>query len=111
MPTNVVELFFPLDLSSLTLEDIDSVSEAERDRDTIAPLPPPAWSNQYSTNPYGPSYMPPPPPPVNMNYAPPAPYNFPNDTASYVSMPHGGNGTIAESVNSGSGKFSLFAGL
>ena len=89
------------DLSSLTLEDIDSVSEAERvrDRDTLGPLPPPAWTNQYSTNPYGPSYMPPPPPPVNMNYPPPAPFY---DTASYVSVPMANNS--AGSIQSGSGK-------
>lgn len=85
-------------MSSLTLEDIDSVSEAGMGEriDTVAPLHgPPAWASQY-TNPYGPSYLPPPPPPPQ-NYAPP--YNFMNDTASYVSMP--GNG--ADSLHSGSG--------
>lgn len=85
-------------LSSLTLEDIDSVSEADggRERDTLGPLPPPAWANTYNTNPYGPSYMPPPPAP--MNYAPPAPYNYAgNDSASYVSMP---GGVGAESMHS-----------
>jgi len=86
-------------MSSLTLEDIDSVSEV--DRDTLAPLPIPVpWNNQY--NPYGPSYMPPPPAPMP-NYAPPPKpsYQLGNDTASYVSMP-GGNGSIA-SMQSGSG--------
>lgn len=94
------------DMSSLTLEDIDSVSEADhRDRDTLAPLPPPVWNNQYSTNPYGPSYPPPPP----MNYAappmsmPPYTNTFANESASYVSMP--GNATsCVESAHSGSGK-------
>lgn len=83
------------DLSSLTLEDIDSVSEANTKQDALGPLPPPAWTNTYNTNPYGPSYMPPPP----MNYM--APYNY-NDSASYVSVPGAGNG--AESMHSGSGK-------
>ncbi len=48
-------------MSSLTLEDIDSVSEV--DRDTLAPLPPPSWNNIYH-NPYGPTpaYLPPPAP-------------------------------------------------
>ena len=85
-------------MSSLTLEDIDSVSEV--DRDTLAPLPPPTWNNVYH-NPYGPTpaYMPPPPPGA---YIPPKPYNYtPNDSASYVSMPQG-NG----SIHSGSGKSS-----
>ena len=84
------------DMSSLTLEDIDSVSEV--DRDTLAPLPPPSWNNVYH-NPYGPTpaYLPPPPPGA---YIPPKPYNYtPNDSASYVSMPQG-NG----SIHSGSGE-------
>ena len=84
------------------------------DRDAMVPLPPgpgmpgmpglpgmpgpPAWATQY-TNPYGPSYLPPPPPPPQ-NYVPPAPYNFVNDTASYVSMPV----NCADSIHSGSGK-------
>ncbi len=89
-------LIFLSDMSSLTLEDIDSVSEV--DRDTLAPLPPPSWNNVYH-NPYGPSpaYIPPPPPGA---YIPPKPYNYPpNETASYVSMPQG-NG----SIHSGSGE-------
>lgn len=117
--------FVNTDMSSLALEDIDSVSEAggapplmpehlhHHNRNNInhhpmgggggvapggPPLRLPTWTNTYNSNPYGPSYMPPPPlPPQNMNYAPPAPYL--NDSASYISMP--GNG--AESVHSGSG--------
>ncbi|KAK7496736.1 hypothetical protein BaRGS_00011945 [Batillaria attramentaria] len=50
------------DLSAMSLEDVDSVSEA--DRDTLAPLPPPAWNNQYpypssSFLPHNVSYIPP----------------------------------------------------
>uniref|UniRef100_X1ZGH6 Dishevelled n=1 Tax=Capitella teleta TaxID=283909 RepID=X1ZGH6_CAPTE len=95
MSSNSSSLMPPLvnDLSSLTLEDIDSVSEANTKQDALGPLPPPAWTNTYNTNPYGPSYMPPPP----MNYM--APYNY-NDSASYVSVPGAGNG--AESMHSGS---------
>ncbi|GAB1602178.1 polarity dishevelled homolog DVL-3-like isoform X6 [Argonauta hians] len=60
--------------SSLSLEDVDSVSEA--DRDTLAPLPPPTWNNQY---PYSSSsYL-----PQNLSYVPP--YCYANtDTTSYV---------------------------
>ncbi|XP_036369721.1 segment polarity protein dishevelled homolog DVL-3 isoform X4 [Octopus sinensis] len=62
------------DFSSLSLEDVDSVSEA--DRDTLAPLPPPTWNNQY---PYSSSsYL-----PQNLSYVPP--YCYTNtDTTSYV---------------------------
>ena len=100
-------------MSSLTLEDIDSVSEAganplaiggggggvmpHHEKDTVGPLPRPVWPNTFSSNPYGPSYMPPPPLPPQ-NYAPTAPYL--NDNGSYISVP--GNG--AESVHSGSGE-------
>ena len=90
-------VFVFVDMSQLSLEDVDSVSEAERD--TLAPLPPPAWNN-YT---YGPPYMPPPPP---GGYIPPAPYGYSNDTGSYVSLPiggEGGNNGSAGSVHSGSG--------
>jgi hypothetical protein len=52
--TNKMSFFLITDLSALSLEDVDSVSEA--DRDTLAPLPPPAWNNQYpySNNSYVP---------------------------------------------------------
>ena len=104
-------------MSSLTLEDIDSVSEADH-RDGLGPLappmaPPPAWNSQYH-NPYGPSqYMPPPPvpppgymPPKPPYYAPNMPNN--NDTASYVSMPgnHGSAGSVHSSGESAYIKFS-----
>ena len=107
-------------MSSLTIEDIDSVSEI--DRDTLAPLP--AW-NQNHYNPYGPTYVPPPPAPMP-NYAPlpnkpcyqqqagmpmpgqppqpggqPGMPGYANDNASYVSMP-GANGSVL-SYQSGSG--------
>lgn len=60
--------------SSLSLEDVDSVSEA--DRDTLAPLPPPTWNNQY---PYSSSsYL-----PQNLSYVPPYCYTS-TDTTSYV---------------------------
>ncbi|XP_071109175.1 segment polarity protein dishevelled homolog DVL-3-like [Haliotis cracherodii] len=62
------------DLTSLSLEDVDSVSEA--DRDTLAPLPPPAWNNQY---PYSSSnYL-----PQNLSYIPPYSYTS-TDNTSYV---------------------------
>ena len=62
------------DLSALSLEDVDSVSEA--DRDTLAPLPPPAWNNQYpySNN----SYV-----PQNISYIPPYSYTS-TDSQSYM---------------------------
>ncbi|XP_041378057.1 segment polarity protein dishevelled homolog DVL-3-like isoform X2 [Gigantopelta aegis] len=62
------------DLTSLSLEDVDSVSEA--DRDTLAPLPPPTWNNQY---PYSSlNYL-----PQHLNYIPP--YNYTStDNASFV---------------------------
>ena len=106
--TRVTNHHLVSDLSSLTLEDIDSLSETERD--TLGPLPPPWPGAQYAANPYGPSYLPPPVPPTapplggfpgptsyasSGNYAPPnyaavtgPPYGFANDTASYVSMPN-----------------------
>lgn len=54
---------------------MDSVSEA--DRDTLAPLPPPHWNNQY---PYGsnPGYLPP-----NLSYIPPYSYTS-TDSQSYI---------------------------
>lgn len=63
------------DLSALSLEDVDSVSEA--DRDTLAPLPPPHWNNQYpySSNP---SYL-----PQNLSYIPPYSYTS-TDSQSYM---------------------------
>ncbi|XP_070207218.1 segment polarity protein dishevelled homolog DVL-3-like isoform X2 [Littorina saxatilis] len=62
------------DLSAMSLEDVDSVSEA--DRDTLAPLPPPAWNNQY---PYpSSSFL-----PHNMSYIPPHAYAS-ADSNSYV---------------------------
>ncbi|KAL5015309.1 hypothetical protein ScPMuIL_009579 [Solemya velum] len=94
------------DLSTLSLADVDSVSEA--DRDTLAPLPPPQWNNQYpysSTN-----YL-----PQNLSYIPP--YNYTStDSQSFVGsfvdgadksvagggVVFGGNGS-AGSVHSGSG--------
>lgn len=53
---------------------MDSVSEA--DRDTLAPLPPPAWNNQYpySNN----SYV-----PQNISYIPPYSYTS-TDSQSYI---------------------------
>ncbi|XP_064643217.1 segment polarity protein dishevelled homolog DVL-3-like isoform X10 [Lineus longissimus] len=71
------------DMSSLSLEDVDSVSEA--DRDTLAPLPPPAWNNQYISN--------------YSSYAS-MPYNYTNDTVSYGSVPP--RDGSAGSVHSGS---------
>lgn len=99
-------------MSSLTLEDIDSVSEV--DRDTIAPLQVQPW-NHTNYNPYGPTYVPPPPAPMP-NYAPmPNKACYPQhppgtqpggpqhnyDTCSYVSMPIA-NGSVL-SYQSGSG--------
>jgi len=86
-----------LDIAALSLEDIDSVSSAGHDRDTVGPLPRPvmpSWGMPYApARPYAPSYLSP------LSYAPPAtPYNFVNDSVSYVSMP-GING--AESIASG----------
>ena len=64
---------FP-DFSGLSLEDVDSVSEA--DRDTLAPLPPPQWNNQY---PYSSSnYL-----PQNLSYVPPYSYAS-TDSQSFV---------------------------
>ncbi|XP_059167140.1 segment polarity protein dishevelled homolog DVL-3-like isoform X2 [Physella acuta] len=63
------------DLASLNLEDVDSVSEA--DRDTLAPLPPPSWSNNqfpYSSS----SYL-----PQNVHYIPAYVLNS-GDNASFV---------------------------
>jgi len=88
------------DIASLSLEDIDSVSSVGQDRDTVGPLPlpmMPGWGMPYvPARPYAPSYLTPAAP---MNYGLPAtPYNFVNDSVSYVSMP-GMNG--AESIASG----------
>ncbi|XP_033724777.1 segment polarity protein dishevelled homolog DVL-3-like isoform X5 [Pecten maximus] len=90
------------DLSTLSLEDVDSVSEA--DRDTLAPLPPPHWNNQY---PYGnTSYL-----PTNLSYIPPYSYTS-TDSQSYVgsfvdgmdkSVTGGGGNNSAGSVHSASG--------
>lgn len=98
-------------MSLLSLDDMDSVSEL--DRDTLAPLPPPQWNNQmYYINP---------PPYNNPVYptAPPAPYSYTtNDTSSYIGGPASymggsngpgsvqgaGNGS-AGSVHSGSGGY------
>ena len=52
------------DLSAMSLEDVDSVSEA--DRDTLAPLPAPAWN---SHNPFPSGFL-----PHNMSYIPPHAY-------------------------------------
>uniref|UniRef100_A0A2C9JYF4 Uncharacterized protein n=1 Tax=Biomphalaria glabrata TaxID=6526 RepID=A0A2C9JYF4_BIOGL len=63
------------DLASLNLEDVDSVSEA--DRDTLAPLPPPSWSSNqfpYSSS----SYL-----PQNLHYIPAYALNT-GDNASFV---------------------------
>lgn len=96
------------DLTSLSLEDVDSVSEA--DRDTLAPLPPPSWNNQY---PYSSSsYL-----PQNLSYIPPYSYTSADNTSfvgSYVdgvppgmtipgSAAAGGNGS-AGSAHSASGE-------
>ncbi|CAH1773484.1 unnamed protein product [Owenia fusiformis] len=90
---------YPVDMSQLSLEDVDSVSEA--DRDTLAPLPPPAWNPQYS---YGPNFTtakPPAPPQVPISYAPPPP-NFTNDMTSCTSMSQTCTEHGNESVHSGS---------
>lgn len=88
---------------------MDSVSEA--DRDTLAPLPPPQWNNQY---PYSSSnYL-----PQNLNYVPPYSYTS-TDSQSFVGsfvdgadsrvggFPGGtsaaGGSNSAGSVHSGSG--------
>ncbi|KAL3861791.1 hypothetical protein ACJMK2_007812 [Sinanodonta woodiana] len=61
------------DFTGLSLEDVDSVSEA--DRDTLAPLPPPQWNNQY---PYSSSsYLP------HLGYIPPYSYTS-TDSQSFV---------------------------
>ncbi|XP_076451952.1 segment polarity protein dishevelled homolog DVL-3-like isoform X3 [Babylonia areolata] len=62
------------DLSAMSLEDVDSVSEA--DRDTLAPLPPPAWNNQFPFP--SSSFL-----PHNMSYIPPHAYAS-ADSNSYV---------------------------
>ena len=88
------------DIAALSLEDIDSVSSVGRDRDTVGPLRPPmmpSWGMPYApARPYAPSYLSP-VAPVNYGHSA-TPYNFVNDSVSYVSMP-GMNG--AESVASG----------
>ncbi|BFZ23255.1 hypothetical protein BsWGS_26296 [Bradybaena similaris] len=63
------------DLASLNLEDVDSVSEA--DRDTLAPLPPPSWTTcqfPYSTG----TFL-----PQNVHYIPAYVLNS-GDNASFV---------------------------
>lgn len=73
------------DVSSLHLDDGDSVSEADpmemRVYDTLGPpsMPPSAWSPQYPS-----SYMG--APSAGLSYAPPAPYNFVNDAMSLDSL-------------------------
>ena len=92
------------DLSSLALEDIDSVSEvANKDHSMpSAPVPRslPIWPGQYSTNPYGPSYLPPMAPPLARNYALPVMHGY--DPASYVSggQQMGNMSVVAESIQS-----------
>ncbi|XP_052759646.1 segment polarity protein dishevelled homolog DVL-3-like isoform X2 [Mya arenaria] len=95
------------DFSTLSLEDVDSVSEA--DRDTLAPLPPPQWNNQFPYN--SSSYL-----PQNISYGPPYSYTS-TDSQSFVGsfvdgadsrvggfagVGPGGNNS-AGSVHSGSG--------
>uniref|UniRef100_A0A0B6ZCZ3 Uncharacterized protein n=1 Tax=Arion vulgaris TaxID=1028688 RepID=A0A0B6ZCZ3_9EUPU len=63
------------DLASLNLEDVDSVSEA--DRDTLAPLPPPSWATSHF--PYSPgTFL-----PQNMHYIPAYVLNS-GDATSFV---------------------------
>lgn len=111
IPHSLISNYYLSDLSTLSLADVDSVSEA--DRDTLAPLPPPQWNNQYpysSTN-----YL-----PQNLSYIPP--YNYTStDSQSFVGsfvdgadksvagggvVFGGGNGS-AGSVHSGSGMYKL----
>lgn len=81
------------DFSSLSLEDVDSVSEA--DRDTLAPLPPPTWNNQY---PYSSSsYL-----PQNLSYVPPYCYTS-TDTTSYVGSFVDGCGPPSAAGGAGAG--------
>ena len=106
-------------LSAMSLEDVDSVSEA--DRDTLAPLPPPAWNNQFPFP--SASFL-----PHNLSYIPPHAYTS-ADSNSYVGsfvdglggppLPAassttgggvGGNGS-AGSVHSASGKECFVARL
>jgi len=87
-----------VDFAALSLEDIDSVSSVGRD--VVGPLLPPmmpSWGMPYApARPYAPSYL---SPTAQVHHGPPAtPYNFVNDSVSYVSMP-GMNG--AESIASG----------
>uniref|UniRef100_A0AAU7EBI6 Dishevelled protein n=1 Tax=Terebratalia transversa TaxID=34513 RepID=A0AAU7EBI6_TERTR len=114
---------FCVDISALSLEDVDSVSEA--DRDTLAPLPPPSWNQGY--NPYGMNYMQQQPPhhqpntnsnmmygAPNTNYGQLPSYTYDNASsygggsyiggpASYIGgVPHNGAGS-GGSVHSGSG--------
>lgn len=81
------------DFSSLSLEDVDSVSEA--DRDTLAPLPPPTWNNQY---PYSSSsYL-----PQNLSYVPPYCYTS-TDTTSCVGSFVDGCGPPSAAGGAGAG--------
>ncbi|XP_013397884.1 segment polarity protein dishevelled homolog DVL-3 isoform X2 [Lingula anatina] len=89
-------------MSLLSLDDVDSVSEV--DRDTLAPLPPPAWG---ANVPYG--FM---PPQNTVLYPTAPPMSYTNDMGSFGPGSYvggsqsyiggGGNGS-AGSVNSGSG--------
>ncbi|KAK3105377.1 hypothetical protein FSP39_023754 [Pinctada imbricata] len=81
-------------LSALSLEDVDSVSEA--DRDTLAPLPPPQWNNQY---PYSnQSYL-----PQNLSYIPPYSYTS-NDSQSYMgSLVDGGDKSVISGLSVATG--------
>ena len=90
-------LFSVVDLGSLTLDALDSVSDIGSQPesvvyDTLGPptMPPPAttaWMTQYAAagKPYTPSYMS--PGIVSLTgHIPPAPYNFVNDAMSLDSL-------------------------
>ena len=73
---------------------MDSVSEA--DRDTLAPLPPPQWNNQY---PYSSSnYL-----PQNLNYIPPYSYTS-ADSQSFV-------GSFVDGADSRVGNYAVPGGV
>lgn len=91
-------LFAVVDLGSLTLDALDSVSEIDSQPesvvyDTLGPptVPPPAataaWMSQYAAagKPYTPSYMSPGIVPLS-GHIPPPMYNFVNDAASLDSL-------------------------
>ncbi|XP_052213901.1 segment polarity protein dishevelled homolog DVL-3-like isoform X4 [Dreissena polymorpha] len=74
------------DFSTLSLEDVDSVSEA--DRDTLAPLPPPQWNTSYTYS--GSGFM-----PQNISYCPPYSYTS-TDSQSFVgSFVDGGDSRVS----------------